>query len=85
MIGIHINLMMAAGRDPSSFPNPTEEERQYLSELAHWTAKRPVINGSRAPARRHLPSASRIHPPAWRRGSWKNSAPGPIAMATSRA
>src|SRR5467141_4506094 len=37
MIGIHINLMMAAGRDPSSFPNPTEEERQYLSELAHWT------------------------------------------------
>src|SRR6266853_1166482 len=37
MIGIHINLMMAAGRDPSSFSNPTEEERQYLSELAHWT------------------------------------------------
>jgi microsomal epoxide hydrolase len=36
MIGIHINLMMAAGRDPSSFPNPTEEERLYLSELAHW-------------------------------------------------
>src|SRR6202045_2551030 len=37
MIGIHINLMMAAGRDPSAFPNPTEEERHYLSELAHWT------------------------------------------------
>ena len=37
MIGIHINLMMAAGRDASAFPNPTEEERQYLSELAHWT------------------------------------------------
>src|SRR5712672_2811239 len=37
MIGIHINLMMAASRDPSSFPNPSEEERQYLSELAHWT------------------------------------------------
>jgi len=37
MIGIHINLMMAAGRDPSAFPNPSEEERQYLSELAHWT------------------------------------------------
>ena len=36
MIGIHINLMMAVGRDPSAFPNPTEEERQYLSELAHW-------------------------------------------------
>jgi microsomal epoxide hydrolase len=29
--------MMAAGRDPSSFPNPTEEERRYLNELAHWT------------------------------------------------
>jgi microsomal epoxide hydrolase len=37
MIGIHINLMMAAGRDPSAFPDPTEEERRYLSELAHWT------------------------------------------------
>ena len=37
MIGIHINLMMAAGRDPSAFPNPTEEERRYLDELAHWT------------------------------------------------
>src|ERR1700716_1751980 len=36
MIGIHINLMMAAGRDPSAFPDPTEEERRYLSELAHW-------------------------------------------------
>src|SRR6202011_1601020 len=37
LIGIHINLMMAAGRDPSSFPNPTEEERDYLGELARWT------------------------------------------------
>jgi len=37
MIGIHINLMMAAGRDPSAFPNPTEEEQRYLGELAHWT------------------------------------------------
>ncbi len=36
MIGIHINLMMAAGRDPAAFPNPTEEERRYLSELAQW-------------------------------------------------
>ena len=36
MIGIHINLMMAAGRDASAFPNPTEEERRYLGELAHW-------------------------------------------------
>jgi microsomal epoxide hydrolase len=37
MIGIHINLMMAAGRDPSAFQNPTEEEKRYLAELAHWT------------------------------------------------
>src|ERR1700704_1087391 len=37
MIGIHINLMMAAGRDPSAFPDPTEEERRYLGALAHWT------------------------------------------------
>jgi microsomal epoxide hydrolase len=37
IIGIHINLMMAAGRDPASFPHPSEEERLYLSELAHWT------------------------------------------------
>jgi microsomal epoxide hydrolase len=37
MIGIHINLMMAAGRDPSAFPEPNEEEQRYLKELAHWT------------------------------------------------
>jgi pimeloyl-ACP methyl ester carboxylesterase len=37
MIGIHINLMMAAGRDPAAFANPTEEEKRYLAELAHWT------------------------------------------------
>jgi pimeloyl-ACP methyl ester carboxylesterase len=36
LIGIHINLMIAAGRDPSAFPNPTGEEQHYLSELAHW-------------------------------------------------
>jgi pimeloyl-ACP methyl ester carboxylesterase len=36
MIGIHINLMVA-GRDPSAFPNPTEEERRYLGEVAQWT------------------------------------------------
>ena len=37
MIGIHINLMMAAGRDPTAFQNPTEEEKRYLAELSHWT------------------------------------------------
>ena len=37
LIGIHINLMMAAGRDPAAFANPTEEEKRYLAELAHWT------------------------------------------------
>jgi len=37
MIGNHINLMMAAGRDPTAFQNPTEEEKRYLAELSHWT------------------------------------------------
>ena len=37
MIGIHINLMMAAGRDPNALQNPSEDEKRYLSELAHWT------------------------------------------------
>jgi microsomal epoxide hydrolase len=36
MIGIHINLMMAAGRDPKAFQNPAEEDKLYLGELAHW-------------------------------------------------
>ncbi len=36
MIGIHLNLMMAVSRDPAAFPDPTEEERLYLSELARW-------------------------------------------------
>jgi pimeloyl-ACP methyl ester carboxylesterase len=36
MIGIHINLMMVAGRDPAEFPNPTLEEQDYLAELKRW-------------------------------------------------
>jgi pimeloyl-ACP methyl ester carboxylesterase len=36
MIGIHVNLMMAAGRDPAEFPNPNEEERRYLGDLKRW-------------------------------------------------
>jgi pimeloyl-ACP methyl ester carboxylesterase len=36
MTGIHINLMMAAGRDPADFPNPTGEEQSYLAELKRW-------------------------------------------------
>jgi microsomal epoxide hydrolase len=36
MIGIHINLMMAASRDPADFPEPSEEERIYLVELKRW-------------------------------------------------
>jgi pimeloyl-ACP methyl ester carboxylesterase len=36
MIGIHINLMMVAGRDPAEFPNPTTEEQDYLAELKRW-------------------------------------------------
>jgi microsomal epoxide hydrolase len=35
MIGIHIN-MMTAGRDPADFPEPTEEERNYLVEMKRW-------------------------------------------------
>jgi microsomal epoxide hydrolase len=30
-------MMMAAGRDPAAFQNPTEEEKRYLGELTHWT------------------------------------------------
>jgi len=36
MIGIHINLMIAS-RDPAAFPDPDEEERRYLADVAHWT------------------------------------------------
>ena len=36
MIGIHINLMMAASRDPADFPDPTEEEQRYLVDLKQW-------------------------------------------------
>jgi len=36
MIGIHLNLMMAAGRDPAEFANPTEEELAYLADLKRW-------------------------------------------------
>src|SRR3954449_2547192 len=32
MIGVHINLMMVAGRDPAEFPNPTTQEQSYLAE-----------------------------------------------------
>jgi len=36
MIGIHLNMMMAAGRDPAHFPNPNEEERRYLEQMSYW-------------------------------------------------
>jgi pimeloyl-ACP methyl ester carboxylesterase len=36
IIGIHINMMMAAGRDPAAFQNPTEEEKAYIAELKDW-------------------------------------------------
>jgi microsomal epoxide hydrolase len=51
MIGIHLNLMMVAGRDPAQFPDPTEEERRYLNnELAQWTREETgyqLIQGTR--------------------------------------
>ncbi len=37
VIGIHLNLLMAAARDPAPIPNPTEAETRYLEELALWT------------------------------------------------
>jgi pimeloyl-ACP methyl ester carboxylesterase len=36
MIGIHLNMMMAAGRDPAQFTNPTEEEGRHLANMKHW-------------------------------------------------
>jgi pimeloyl-ACP methyl ester carboxylesterase len=36
MIGIHLNLMMVAGRNPAEFANPNEEEQAYLAELKRW-------------------------------------------------
>jgi microsomal epoxide hydrolase len=37
MIGIHLNMMMAAGRDPAHFPpNPSAEEQRHLDHMAHW-------------------------------------------------
>ena len=37
LTGIHLNYMMAASREVAGYPNPTQEERRYLDELAHWT------------------------------------------------
>ena len=78
-----------SGRRPraaSAFDNPTEEEKRYLGELAHWIARRdrlPMDPG-------HPPADAGLRPdairrPASRPGSWRNSAPGRIAVAMSRA
>jgi microsomal epoxide hydrolase len=37
LIGVHLNLMSAVSREAASFPNPTEEERRYLEDVAKWT------------------------------------------------
>ncbi|SAL03970.1 multidrug MFS transporter [Caballeronia arationis] len=37
MIGVHLNYMSAASRDPAAYPNPTADEQRYLDQLAHWT------------------------------------------------
>lgn len=37
IVGAHVNLLMAVGRDPADFPEPSEEERQYLRQLSAWT------------------------------------------------
>jgi microsomal epoxide hydrolase len=36
MIGIHLNMMMVAGRDPAQFVDPTEEERVHLENMKLW-------------------------------------------------
>src|SRR4051795_6424890 len=41
MTGIHINLMMAASRDPADFPNPTEEDQRYLLDLKQGLREEP--------------------------------------------
>ena len=50
LIGIHVNLLSAVSRDPAAYPNPTDDERRYLDELAHWTLEEAgyaSIQGSR--------------------------------------
>ncbi len=50
LLGLHVNLMSAVSRDPSTFKNPTDEERRYLSDLAYWTredAAYAAIQGTR--------------------------------------
>jgi microsomal epoxide hydrolase len=49
MIGIHINLWAAAGREASAFQNPTEDEKRYLVELAHWNREETGYSGDAAP------------------------------------
>lgn len=36
VIGIHLNFLQTVSREPSDYPNPTEEERRFLGQLAHW-------------------------------------------------
>jgi len=61
MIGIHINLMLAAGRDPSAcFPAPTRKNSVISANWRNGYAKRPGISRSKAPGRRRLPSPSRF-------------------------
>jgi len=72
LIGIHINLMMAAATAmPRPFPIRTRK-RSVISAISRTgSARRTVTSGSRAPARRRWPSASAIHPLALRHGSWR--------------
>ena len=50
LIGVHFNLLSAVSRDPAAYPNPTDDERRYLDELARWTREEggyASIQGSR--------------------------------------
>ncbi len=52
IIGLHLNLLAAAGRNPDAFPNPGPEERRYLDQLADGPANTSAINGYRVRAPR---------------------------------
>lgn len=39
VLGIHLNLLTIISRDPADYPDPTDAERQFLSELMRWQAE----------------------------------------------
>ena len=43
LIGVHLNLLMLP-REPNPFPNPNDEERAYLAQLANWVQEESGYN-----------------------------------------